>query len=243
MKETASCTYRILQRDCLDVLRDTETHEYAMLFADPPDNIGLGYNHYIDKVPDDQYYAQFEQWLLWSMHAARIVWFSYYWKHDLEVKYIVRSLLKYVYPTFQAKTFIWRFTFGQHNRSDCGSGFRYLLRIRHCGAPIYPEAILERSRRQELGDPRANPEGRVPDDVWSVPRVVGNAAERCGWHPTQHPLALLKRIIHLSTKENDKIIDIFGGTGTTLKVAKELNRSCDLVEIDPTYCTKLQELI
>jgi DNA modification methylase len=231
--------YSIVNKDCLDVLRDTPTLHYDMLFADPPDNLGLAYNTYVDKIPDDQYYAQFEQWLSWSMHSAKVVWFSYYWKHDLEVKYITRSLLKYVYPTFSAKTFLWRFTFGQHNQRDCGNGFRYLLRLRHCGAQLYPGNILERSKRQELGDPRANPDGRVPDDVWSFPRVVGNASERRSWHPTQHPLSLLRRIILFSTKEKDKIIDIFGGTGTTLRVAKELGRSCTSVELDAGYCKKL----
>lgn len=226
----------IINADCLDVLRKAKKHEYQMLFADPPDNLGLNYNNYIDKISNEHYYSLFEQWLIWSMHSAKICWFSYYWKHDLEVKHIVRGLLKYVYPTFTAKTFIWRFTFGQHNQHDCGSGFRFLLRLLYCGTPIYPEAIRVRSRRQELGDSRANPEGRVPDDVWEFPRVVGNASERRTYHPTQHPESLMERVIKLSTVEGDKIIDIFGGTGTTLRVGERLGRKVDIVEIDEEYC-------
>lgn len=231
----------IYNEDCLDVLRRTPKLHYQMLFADPPDNIGLAYDNYIDQVPESEYYAKFEQWLIWSMHAAKTVWFSYYWKHDLEIKYLTRSLLRHVYPTFSAKTFIWRYTFGQYRQSDCASGYRFLLRLRHYGAPLYPQAILERSRRQELGDSRAAPGGRVPDDVWDVPRVVGNSSERHPWHSTQHPELLMERVIKFSTVEGDKIIDIFGGTGTTLYVANRLNRDCDICEISPFYCEKIQE--
>jgi len=213
-----------------------------MLFADPPDNLGLAYDNYQDNLPDSTYYAKFEQWLLWSLHTARVVWFSYYWKHDLEVKYLVRSILRNVYPTFTAKTFIWRYTFGQYQQTDCASGYRYLLRLRYAGTPIYPESIMVPSRRNELGDPRGNPEGRVPDDVWDFPRVVGNSPERQNWHPTQHPMALVARVMKLSTVPGDKVIDLFGGTGTVAKVAKALGRECDTCEISPVYCEKIKEI-
>jgi hypothetical protein len=50
-------------------------------------------------------------------------------------------------------------------------------------------------------------------------------------YPTQKPEALLKRIINASSSENDLVLDIFGGSGTTAAVAEKLKRrwiTCDL---------------
>ena len=92
----------------------------------------------------------------------------------------------------------------------------------------------------QIGDVRsAGP--RVPDDVWDFPRVVGNAKERRSWHPTQHPLALMERIIKFSTKPGDLVLDYFAGTGTTLRACMKLDRSCVAADIDLNYCNKIVE--
>ncbi len=91
-----------------------------------------------------------------------------------------------------------------------------------------------------LGDARAAGP-RVPDDVWDFPRVTGNSAERCPWHPTQHPLALMERIILLSTKPGDLVLDYFMGTGTTLRSCMKLGRSCATADISLNYCNKVVE--
>lgn len=65
---------------------------------------------------------------------------------------------------------------------------------------------------------------RVPDDVWEIPRLVGNARERFGDHPCQLPEELLRRVILSSTSEGDLVVDPMAGTGTTLRVAQCLNR-------------------
>ncbi len=52
-------------------------------------------------------------------------------------------------------------------------------------------------------------------DVWDIPFLNPKAKERVGY-PTQKPILLLDRIIEISTKENDLILDPFCGSGTTL---------------------------
>ena len=39
-----------------------------------------------------------------------------------------------------------------------------------------------------------------------------------------------------SSKENDIVLDLFGGSGTTLIAAEQLNRKCFMMELDPKYC-------
>lgn len=230
---------KIIRGDCIEYLRRCD--KYDMVFADPPDNLGLGYDDYPDKMPLDAYYNWLELLMAHAIGRARkVFWLSYYWQHDIEIKGRLRSILRISGLTgHKAKTFIWRYTFGQHNSHDFGSGFRFLLRVT---SPTWTVADLPRveSERMKIGDVRANPEGRVPDDVWDyimdVPRVVGNAKERRAWHPTQHPEALLERIIMSSVVRGSSILDCFLGTGTTMRVAKRLERDCDGVEISEQYC-------
>lgn len=55
-------------------------------------------------------------------------------------------------------------------------------------------------------------------------------------HPTMKPVALFEYIMKNSTKKGDIVIDLFGGSGTTLIAAEMNNRSARLMEIDPIYC-------
>jgi len=227
----------VMHADCLDVL--PLLSGVRTIFADPPDNIGLAYNGYDDKMSPACYYGWLERVVLAALARCEVFWLSYYWKHDLEIKYFVRQILKYRHPAFDSRTFLWRYTFGQHREKDCGSGFRFLLRL----SRVPMDVVRVESERQRLGDARANPLGRVPDDawddaVWSVPRVVGNSAERCRWHPTQHPIGLLDRVLRMS---GGPVVDLFAGTGSMLKAAGGLGIEALGIEIDRYYVERVIE--
>lgn len=55
-------------------------------------------------------------------------------------------------------------------------------------------------------------------------------------HPTMKPIDLVARLLKNSSKENDKILDLFGGSGSTIIAAEQLNRNCYTMELDPKYC-------
>ena len=55
-------------------------------------------------------------------------------------------------------------------------------------------------------------------------------------HPTMKPVELVQRAIENSSKTRDIILDLFGGSGTTMIAAEKANRSAVLVELDPLYC-------
>lgn len=75
--------------------------------------------------------------------------------------------------------------------------------------------------------------GRPLGDVWTdIPPINSRAAERLGY-PTQKPLALLERIIKLTTDPGDVVLDPFCGCGTTVDAAQRLGRQW--VGIDITY--------
>lgn len=57
-------------------------------------------------------------------------------------------------------------------------------------------------------------------DIWKLPAVPMNE-KTFGYHPTQKPECLLRRIILCSIKEGDIVLDPFMGSGTTCSVAKK----------------------
>lgn len=55
-------------------------------------------------------------------------------------------------------------------------------------------------------------------------------------HPTMKPVDLLVYLIKNSSKEKDLILDLFGGSGSTLIAAEQTQRRCYTMELDPKYC-------
>lgn len=55
-------------------------------------------------------------------------------------------------------------------------------------------------------------------------------------HPTQKPLQVITPFLKKYSKEEHIIIDLFGGSGSTLIACEQLNRKCYMMELDPHYC-------
>lgn len=60
-------------------------------------------------------------------------------------------------------------------------------------------------------------------------------------HPTMKPVKLFERLIKNSSKEEDIILDPFGGSGTTIIASQKLNRHARLMELDPKYCDVIRK--
>lgn len=54
-------------------------------------------------------------------------------------------------------------------------------------------------------------------------------------HPTQKPVGLIGEILKDFSKENDSVLDCFGGSGSTLIACEQLNRQCFMMEFEPHY--------
>lgn len=55
-------------------------------------------------------------------------------------------------------------------------------------------------------------------------------------HPTQKPVGMIAYILKDFSKENDTVLDCFGGSGSTLIACEQTNRKCRMMELDPHYC-------
>lgn len=54
-------------------------------------------------------------------------------------------------------------------------------------------------------------------------------------HPTMKPIKLLAHLIRLSSQKGEKVVDLFGGSGSTIMACEELDRTCYTMEYDPKY--------
>ena len=54
-------------------------------------------------------------------------------------------------------------------------------------------------------------------------------------HPTMKPITLMARLIRNSTKPKQAVLDLFGGSGSTMMACEQLNRQCFTMELDPRY--------
>ena len=64
---------------------------------------------------------------------------------------------------------------------------------------------------------------------------------RADLHPTMKPIALVAYQIGNNTHEGDAVLDLFGGSGSTLIACEQLNRKCYMVEMDARYCDVIIE--
>lgn len=55
-------------------------------------------------------------------------------------------------------------------------------------------------------------------------------------HPTMKPIKLLSRLIKNSSRIDECVVDLFGGSGSTLIACEQLSRPCYMMELDPKYC-------
>jgi site-specific DNA-methyltransferase (adenine-specific) len=156
---------------------------------------------------------------------------------------------------------VWYYTFGVNCKYKFSRSHAHLFHMvkdpKQCTFNV--EAIRVPSARQLVyGDHRANPRGRLPDDTWILrpqdlsagfgpeestwyfPRVCGTFKERAGWHGCQMPEQLLGRIIRACSNADELVLDPFGGSGTTLAVAKKLGRRYLGFELSEQYARQIE---
>lgn len=79
--------------------------------------------------------------------------------------------------------------------------------------------------------------GKRIGSVWDIMRDDVNSYD----HPTQKPVELPIQAIESTTSKYDIILDLFGGSGSTLIACEQSGRQCHMMEIDPKYCDVIIE--
>ena len=252
---------RVREGDCLDLLRKVASDSIPLAFADPPFNIGYAYDTYNDRRTSNDYLEWSKQWMSEIHRILRpdgTFWLAIGDEYAAELKVIATRELGFTCRSWV----VWYYTFGVNCQQKFNRSHAHLFHF-VCNPKAFTfnaDAIRVPSARELVyGDRRANPKGRLPDDTWILrpqdlpggfttdedtwyfPRVCGTFKERSGWHGCQMPEQLLGRVIRSSSDPGDLVIDPFAGSGTTLAVAKKLNRSYLGFELSADYVVQIRK--
>ncbi len=251
---------RLYQGDCLEWLARVKSGTIDLVFADPPFNIGYGYDVYDDRRDADQYLDWSKRWI---SEVARVLkpagtfWLAIGDEFAAELKVTAHREAGLTLRNWV----IWYYTFGVHCSKKFARSHAHLFYfVKDPKSFTFNDAAVRVPSARQLVyfDSRANPAGRLPDDTWILrpqdvpdgfapdgdtwyfPRVCGTFKERAGWHGCQMPEQLLGRIIKACSHPGDTVLDPFGGSGTTLAVAKKLDRRFLGFELSPDYVAQIQ---
>jgi site-specific DNA-methyltransferase (adenine-specific) len=249
------------QGDCLAGMRGMEEGSVDLAFADPPFNIGYDYDVYDDRRGGDEYLDWCREWtreVVRVLKPAGTFWLAIGDEFAAELK----VMLTREHGMTCRNWVVWYYTFGVNCKYKFSRSHAHLFYfVKDAEHYTFNDgAIRVPSARQLVyGDARANPKGRLPDDTWILrpqdlaegfgadedtwyfPRVCGTFKERAGWHGCQMPEQLLGRIIRSTSNEGDVVLDPFGGSGTTLTVAKKLKRQFLGFELSDEYAARINK--
>ena len=199
-----------------------------LIISDPPDNIGMKYEGFNDCQPTKKYEANLRLWLSIMTNLTNgPIFFTF---NEKWTRIVENAIEKIGIPLIQRLQ--WYFTFGQDQTNKGKYGL--------CCRPIYwlnsdyvrPEQIKVPSARQtKYNDKRAAKGGKMPENVWTFPRICGTFKERRRWSPTQLSEALIERIIRGHCRPGGRVLDPFIGSGTTAIVCQRLGLDCVGIEI------------
>jgi DNA modification methylase len=246
-------------QDCIAGLKQLPDGVVDLAFADPPFNIGYDYDIYHDKLESENYLAWSRDW---TAEVVRVLkpngtfWLAIGDEYAAELKVMLGREHKLACRSWV----VWYYTFGVNCKTKFSRSHAHLFYMvkQPDDFTFNEDAIRVPSARQLVyGDRRANPTGRLPDDTWILrpqdaaesfqaeedtwyfPRVCGTFKERAGWHGCQMPEQLLGRIIRACSNPGELVLDPFAGSGTTLAVAKKLERRYLGFELSSEYAARV----
>jgi len=239
---------RLLCGDALDptqVGKLMGTERARMIFSDPPYNIALDYRKGIGTkgkyttgklVNDSKGTKEYETFLGTALRNAldashpdvhvffwcdeKYVWLlqTLYEKHGVQNRRLCLWVKNNFDPTPQV-------------------AFNKVIELCVYGTKGSPALNPSIKNLSEVLNKEANSVGLYDDlmsivQLWLVKRDTTTDYE----HPTQKPITLCEKPIKRCSAPGDIVLDLFGGSGSTLIAAEQLKRRAFLVELDPTFC-------
>ncbi|MBM4025536.1 MAG: site-specific DNA-methyltransferase [Planctomycetes bacterium] len=236
---------QILCGDCVEVLRRAQAPFADLVFADPPFNIGYKYDKYHDEKAHTQYLAWTRAWIGECVRLLKpqgSIYIAIGDEYAAHIKLILEDELRLTMRNW----IVWHYTFGQQTKNKFARSHTHILYfVKDAKSFVFNDDVVRviSDRQKKYCDRRANPDGKMPDDVWNeYPRVCGTFLERTGF-PCQMPESLLARIIRASSNEGDWVLDPFCGSGTTAAVAHKLKRTYTTIDLSEAYAEAARERI
>ncbi len=214
------------------------------VYCDPPYNISLDYNkgvggkaNYGGNVDDKKTNGEFRIFLKSVMESALSVTEKdahHFWYCDQKYVGMLQNLYEELGIAYK-RTALW---------VKNGINPTPKIAFNKCYEPcVYgttgkPYLSDKHKKFHEILNPEVGTGNATADDIndmidiWLAKRVAGDAYE----HPTQKPITLHERPLSRCTKIGHNVLDLFGGSGSTLLACEQMKRNAFLVEMNPIFC-------
>ena len=223
----------LFNEDCLTLLRVMKSESVDTVFADPPFNLGKAYGSRVnDNLLDSEYVEWGREWIrecvrtlkpggaffLYNLPKWNVIFGSYLVELGMDFRHWIAISIEFGLPIpgrlYPAHYSLLYYTKGKPK--TFGKVRTPIEMCRHCKGEI-----------RDYGGHRGamNPNGVNLTDVWTdIPPVRHWKFKSKKRSANQLSTKLLERVVHVSTKPGELILDPFGGSGTTCAVAESLGR-------------------
>jgi DNA modification methylase len=239
----------IIQADCEQFLKQASSEKFDLTFLDPPFNQGKEYQNHNDNMASSEYWD-------WMKRVCKLIFChtsdggAIYFMHREKNAQFVLDTLQSTGWTLQ-NLIIWK---KKASAVPCETRFGKQYQIIAFGTKGKNPRVFNKLRIDPpllVTEKYERPRGMYVTDVWDDVRELTSGyfagdeplrlenGERL--HKQQSPVQLLTRIILSSSNVGDMVFDPFAGTGTTLIVAKQLERNSLGIEIDPANVSFIEK--
>lgn len=216
-----------------------------MVYCDPPYNIGLSYANGLttndkyqgrqtnDHLSDGRYGVFLGQSMENALAVSKDDAHVFYWCDETYIG-MVQALFAH-YDLKNRRVCLWL-----KNNFNMTPQVAFNKAVEPCvyatrGKPYLAPTL---TNLNEVMNKEVTNGNRLSDDVldllniWLVKRVAGQDYE----HPTEKPPTLHEKALRRCTRPGDTVLDLFGGSGSTLIACEQMKRKCLVVEIEPVFC-------
>lgn len=232
---------KLYNSDCLEVMRTLPDKSVDCVVTSPPYWKGFEYEAYFNS------YKQYLDWCkLWLAETKRLLkpngtmWLNVI--NDSEITIRAFEMMEIATRELMYKlhdTVIW-YRYNQqpaNTERQLTNQCEYIFMLRHTSAGVSLNKKLAKELHPEIF--KTNNVG----NVWELPfnsgkqhnSGFGRKETKSKWGHSGFPLALPETCIALSTNENDVVLDMFMGSGTTGVACKNTNRNFIGMELDEKY--------
>ena len=244
--ETPHVTRHVIEvGDCCDLLARLPDESVQLIICDPPYNIMLAdwdkHDNYIDWAA--KWLREAERVLMRSGNIAIFGGLQYQGEAGSGDLISIINYMRQVSDMLLANLIIWNYPNGMSaqrffaNRHEEIAWFakskEYYFDLDAVREP-YDEKTKDTYKKDKRLNPESIEKGRNPTNVWRIGRLNGNSVERVG-HPTQKPRQVIQRLVRALSYPGSTVLDFFGGSGVTTRVAIEEGRHSVCCDKDKTF--------
>ncbi len=234
----------IYEGDVFNLLDELESNSIDMIFGDPDYNVGINY-------AGKKYTKNFDEYIDWyiklTQKSMRVLkkdgnlFMMNYPKQNAHLRVI---FLDKLYDHISEYVWVYNTNIG-HSVKRFTTAHRSILHIRKSKANKF--------YKNQVAQPYKNPTdkriqrnlangstGRMPYS-WFEFNLVKNVSKEKTMHACQIPQRLFELLLKASTKKNDKVLILFGGSGAELEVCKNNERNFITAELHPKYIKLIKE--